>query len=396
MLLSEDTELSVKITMPSKSDEQPRRSGRTTRVPERLIEAPTNPTKRRRRLPKPKKRENRPTLSTLEQLPPEILQEICILSNNHLFPGTSPALTSKLSCEYIYMHFCINSFLRFPWTYPRPLNTKYQSWLFARRWMTWPMFQKYVSRAYHAYIEEWCNASILTKNSWGRHIQLPIMPPKLNPLDHLFRSYPYLAYIRCRIPPKLLHAPFTPENIAFLRFLVTLRSMHFSTLGKKGYNYRWAWREALHLGHTEMVSLLLSERLHSVVRPGLEDLQKVIRKSPCPKAIFKLLITRMIRRQALGIQDAYRSTYMFNYPSLMKFVEDVVRKDGENRDWLLNWLAKAQDWQKAAPLSPTITRAKYLERFDPDGGSEDQPVAVAQLAGSKRKRHGSDTLSLQL
>lgn len=171
--------------------------------------------------------------------------------------------------------------------------------------------------------------------------------------------------------------------------------MHFSTLGKKGYNYRWAWREALHLGHTEMVSLMLSERLNCVVRPGLEDLQKVIRKSPCPKAILKLLITRMIRRQAFGIQHAYRSTYMFNYPSLVTFVEDVVRKDGENRDWLLGWIARAQDWQKAAPLSPTITRAGYLERFDLDGGSEDQPVAVAQLAGNKRKRHGSDTLSLQ-
>ena len=132
VFLFEDTELSVKITLPSKSNGQLRRSGRTTRVPERLIEAPANSTKRRRRLPKPKKRENRPTLSSLEQLPPEILQEICILSNNHFFPGTSPALTSKLSCEYIYMHFCVNSFLRFPWTYPRPLNTKYQFWLFAR------------------------------------------------------------------------------------------------------------------------------------------------------------------------------------------------------------------------------------------------------------------------
>lgn len=194
------------------------------------------------------------------------------------------------------------------------------------------MFQKYVNRAYHAYIEEWCNANILIKNSWGRHIQLPIMPPKLNPLDHLFRSYPYLAYIRCRIPPKLLHAPFTLENIAFLRFLIALRNMHFSTLGKGGYNYHWTWRGALHLGYTEMVSLLFSERLHSVVRPGLEGLQKVIRKSPCPKAVLKLLITKMIRRQAFGIQDAYRNTYMFNYPSLVKFVEDVVRKDGENRD----------------------------------------------------------------
>lgn len=221
------------------------------------------------------------------------------------------------------------------------------------------------------------------------------MPPKLNPSDHLFRSYPYLAYIKCRIPPKLLHAPFTPENIAFLRFLITLRNMHRSTLGKKGYNYRWAWREALHLEHTEMASLLLSEQLHWAVHPGLEDLQKVIRKSPCPKALLKLLITKMTRMQAFGIQDAYRNTYMFNYSPLVKFVEDVVRKDGENRDWLLDWIARAQDWQKAAPLSSTITRAKYLERFDLDGGSEDQPIAVAQLAGSKRKRHGSDTLSFQ-
>lgn len=390
MFMSEDTELSVKITMPSKSDEQPRRSGGTTRVPERLIEAPVNPTKRRRRLPKLKKRENQPTLSALEQLPPEVLQEICILSNNHFFPGTSPALTSKLSCEYIYMHFCVDGFLRFRWTNHRPLNKKYQSWLFARRWMTWPMFQKYVNRAYHAYIE-WRNTNILTKNSCGR----PIQPPKLNPSDYLFRDYPYLTYIRCRIPPKLLHAPFTPENIAFLRFLITFRNMHFSTLGKKGYNYHWAWREALHLGHTEMVSLLLSERLHWVVRPGLEDLQTAIRKSPCPKSLLKLLITKMVRRQAFGVQDAYINTYMFNYPSLAKFVKDVVRKDGENRDWLLDWIARAQDWQEAAPLSPTTMRAKYLEMFDLDGGSEDQPIAVAQLAGSKRKQHGSDTLSLQ-
>ena len=390
VFMSEDTELSVKITMPSKSDEQPRRSGGTTRVPERLIEAPVNPTKRRRRLPKLKKRENQPTLSALEQLPPEVLQEICILSNNHFFPGTSPALTSKLSCEYIYMHFCVDGFLRFRWTNHRPLNKKYQSWLFARRWMTWPMFQKYVNRAYHAYIE-WRNTNILTKNSCGR----PIQPPKLNPSDYLFRDYPYLTYIRCRIPPKLLHAPFTPENIAFLRFLITFRNMHFSTLGKKGYNYHWAWREALHLGHTEMVSLLLSERLHWVVRPGLEDLQTAIRKSPCPKPLLKLLITKMVRRQAFGVQDAYINTYMFNYPSLAKFVKDVVRKDGENRDWLLDWIARAQDWQEAAPLSPTTMRAKYLEMFDLDGGSEDQPIAVAQLAGSKRKRHGSDTLSLQ-
>jgi hypothetical protein len=88
------------------------------------------------------------------------------------------------------MHFCVNGFLRFPWACPQPLNTKYQSWLFARRWMTWPMFQKYINRAYHAYIEEWCNANILIKKFVGAAHPATNYATKTQPIRPLLQELP--------------------------------------------------------------------------------------------------------------------------------------------------------------------------------------------------------------
>ncbi|OCL12777.1 hypothetical protein AOQ84DRAFT_360348 [Glonium stellatum] len=149
-------------------------------------------------------------------------------------------------------------------------------------------------------------------------------------------------------------------------------------------------KEALRREDIDMMSLLLSPRLYWEVDPTPAELHKVIRKPPCPRPILKLLITKMVHRRRFPPGDQAEGNYKYNNPSLLEFVESVAKTDGGNRDWLLCWIARAQDWQKAAPNGHIGRRFEYLERFNLDEGNEDGPVAVEQITGSKRKRDDSD------
>lgn len=155
-------------------------------------------------------------LSPLELLPAEILQEIFLLSPNLDLPLASPHIASKLSTPHCYHAVC-NHFLTSNLN-DRPRQTRLQSRIFALRWMTWSFFQSHVTKTY-------ARAGCLCGESG---CAVPIWPPDFtNPLamsanmGHL----PQLSYIKCRIPAKLLHGPWTADKVQFLRFLVSTTSM---------------------------------------------------------------------------------------------------------------------------------------------------------------------------
>ena len=156
------------------------------------------------------------SLSPIEALPVEILQDIFVRSLNLDLPLSSPHIASKLSGAHCYLAACFE-YLYTP-IGDRIRQSRLQSRIFASRWMTWQFFQIFVTKAYEA-------AGCVC----GQHeCEKAIWPPDFaNPksmqfsIGHLTR----LSYIKCRIPPKLLHGPWTEEKVQFLRYLVCTTSM---------------------------------------------------------------------------------------------------------------------------------------------------------------------------
>ncbi|KAF2503057.1 hypothetical protein BU16DRAFT_27762 [Lophium mytilinum] len=355
-----------------------RRSTRPTKAPERLVDL---------KVTKPKHRISKtfrirringqpPALSPLERLPAEILQEITVLSNNHFLPQASSLVGSKLSCEHIYMHFCFQGFFYYHDNAPSPIH---QRWLFSRRWMTWSLFQNYAIKAYEEYhrrvydggtqcgypISRFRPEVCFIKREWNRFGRPELRPPNFSPSNEDTDTFhPYLNAIHCRIPPKLLHGPFTADKLAFLRFLTTNPVMVRHTMDRKGYVFSSAWQEGLTLGNYDLLSLLLSHRLKRAVRPSGADLMNAVETYNSSRLILKLLIEKMVQRRA----------YVFSDPTLTDCVRRASDKDGLNRSWLLSWIQRAQDWQYEADLAyprrqtmfHQMMQIRYLDIFTLD------------------------------
>jgi hypothetical protein len=361
----------------------------------------TKPKRSPRRVKIPRAKGEPARLSPLELLPLELLQDICVLSDNHFFPSASPVIGVKLSIDYIYMHFALRGLFCYEDKEP---NATHQAWLFSRRWMTWVFFRKYATRTYEIYHEGLheggkkcvclynrtfsCTCSVgktptvyqTIKREWNRFQKPDVLPPTFYPADDDTRtSHPYLSAIYCRIPPKLLHGPWTPDRIAFLRFLTTNGTMVRNTIHRKGYDFPWAWTEALRAGNLELTSLLLSHRLVWAVRPSGADLMSAIEEWNTPRPVLKLVIEKMVQR----------CDYEFNEPELAECVKRASEADGDDRGWLKDWIQRAQKWQ-AGQIDDEYTswvllkKIAYLDSFTLNGTELKNPLTEWETLGRTR------------
>lgn len=161
------------------------------------------------------------SLSAIEHLPVEILQPIFFLSDYNLaLTKASHHLGARLSSGYVYNAVC-SRYLPESMLGHRIVQTALQSYIFATKWMTWTFFKSWIVKHYSP-IGCLCGA---TERGGCFDAQWP--PNFENATRMVFsRSHlPQLAFIKARLPKKLLNGPWTADKVQFLQFLLWTTSM---------------------------------------------------------------------------------------------------------------------------------------------------------------------------
>ncbi|KAA8621489.1 hypothetical protein PtrSN002B_010991 [Pyrenophora tritici-repentis] len=159
-------------------------------------------------------------LSPIERLPLELLQPIFVAAElNIALPKASPYIATRLSSEYIYHSTC--DFFLTEVRGKRIEQSAAQTQIFATKWLTWSFFKSWILRRFGP---RGCLCDCTTDEGcfdaqW---------PPDFEDATRMVfsRSHlPRLAFVKGRIPRKLLRAPWNQEKTEFLRFLLWITSM---------------------------------------------------------------------------------------------------------------------------------------------------------------------------
>lgn len=150
----------------------------------------------------------------------EILQPIFFLSGHNIaLLQASPRVAARLSSSYVYRSTChhyLTGMLE-----DRVAQTAAQTFIFASKWMTWSLFKTFISDAYGS-------TGCLCGLTCLQGCFDPQWPPDFEYATNMVfsRSHlPRLAFVKARIPKKLLSGPWSPDKVQFLRFLLWTTSM---------------------------------------------------------------------------------------------------------------------------------------------------------------------------
>jgi len=160
------------------------------------------------------------SLAPIERLPVELLQPIFFASDYNLsLLQSSDRIAAKLSSHYVY-HPTSTHWLAGV-VGSRIAQSAAQSYILASKWMTWSFFKSWAIKAYE---HNGCLCG-LTAESGCFDAQWP--PNFENATEMVFsRSHlPRIAFMKGRIPKKLLRGPWTQDKIQFLSFLLWITSM---------------------------------------------------------------------------------------------------------------------------------------------------------------------------
>jgi hypothetical protein len=221
-------------------------------------------------------------ISPLEALPPELLQEIFVLSDLNLeFPESSPYIARKLSDPYLYRLLCnrhldLKNTARISRRAAEPIRQ--QNRIFAYKWMTWDVYKTFIIKRYE---ESGC----LCDESGCAN---PCWPPDFaNPTSMLFDDFhrPATSLIACSIPKRLVRGPWTKDKLQFLRFLLWTTSMNIDWRRPEAVeNTKQGRKEAVLERNLEAVQLLNNCR--RVCRaPKLEDVRFAVIDGGCDRSI---------------------------------------------------------------------------------------------------------------
>lgn len=159
-------------------------------------------------------------LAPIERLPVELLQQIYIDSGYALaLLESSPYIATRLSSEYIFNGTC--DYYLTEVHGGRQKQSAAQSIIFASKWMTWSFFKSWCLRRFER------QGCLCDRNSSEGCFDAQWPPNFKDATKMVFsRSHlPRLAFVKGRIPKKLLCAPWSQDKIEFLRFLLWITSM---------------------------------------------------------------------------------------------------------------------------------------------------------------------------
>lgn len=158
--------------------------------------------------------------AAIERLPVELLQPIFTSSGYNIsIVQASSVLGTRLSSEYVYQKACDYYLTGRCDDYA--VRSSAQTMIFASKWMTWSFFKNWIIRTYGR------NGCLCGLTPQGGCFDAQWPPNFEEPTTMVFsRSHlPRLAFVRGRLPKKLLCGPWTPDKVQFLRFLLWTTSM---------------------------------------------------------------------------------------------------------------------------------------------------------------------------
>jgi hypothetical protein len=158
--------------------------------------------------------------AAIERLPIELLQPIFASSGyNIALIQASAILGARLSSEYVYHNTC-DYYLKDTCD-DFAVRSATQKALFASRWMTWSFFKSWLIKAYGS---KGCLCGLAPEEGCFDAQWPPVFEDATSMV--FSRSHlPRLAFVRCRLPKKLLGGPWNADKVQFLRFLLWTTSM---------------------------------------------------------------------------------------------------------------------------------------------------------------------------
>lgn len=232
------------------------------------------------------------TKAAIERLPVELLQPIFASSGYNLaLVQASDVLGTRLSSEYVYHNTC-NYYLGGGCD-NYTVRATAQTTLFASRWMTWSFFKSWIAKTYER------NGCLCGRTPDEGCFDAQWPPTFENATSMVFsRSHlPRIAFVRCRLPKKLLHGPWTSDKVQFLRFLLWTTSMTVD----------WQDPEACQLAIKGRRQAFLESNLEAVELfnhnrrlgrpPALESVRFAVVEAGCDRSI---------------VYDTLRSTYRWS------------------------------------------------------------------------------------
>jgi hypothetical protein len=159
-------------------------------------------------------------LAPIERLPVELLQPIFIAADHDVaLVKASPFIAARLSSEYIYHSVCDHHLTEV--RDGRAEQSAAQTTIFASKWMTWEFFQSWMLRRFGP------NGCLCDRTQDEGCFDAQ-WPPNFGDATKMVfsRSHlPRLAFVKARVPRKLLRGPWTQDKIEYLRFLLWITSM---------------------------------------------------------------------------------------------------------------------------------------------------------------------------
>jgi hypothetical protein len=306
--------------------------------------------------------------SGIEALPVELLQPIFFLSGHNIaLLQASGRISARLSSTYVYNATCsyyLTSFLD-----DRIAQTAAQTFIFASRWMTWTFFQSWLTRAYET---SGCLCG-LTPAEGCFDAQWPPNFEKATEMVFSRSHLPRLAFIKARIPRKLLCGPWTSDKVQFLQFLLWLTGMTVD------------WSDG------EIRQIAIDGRLQAMREQNLEAVElfnhnrrlgKFATLSTVRLAVMESGCDRSIVHDTMSTAAKWGTANSWNCVELDKWCEERINFGDPKGQWLKTRLEEVRATDRSefsyqgdgtGYRSYPITELDTLVG-DYDGGTDDQLI----------------------
>lgn len=315
----------------------------------------------------------KPHLSTLEQLPPEIMQLIFSFIPTHNLPLVSPRIASKLSTERMFLLCGLESLLkRSPAKLPEgseeppepdtddlsiPSNLVEEiNSLLRLRWVTWTRFQALMRKTRDAFID------LHEESQSGMMAALVFDTPSESPNPTFTTLGPDIS-----IPEKLLHGPWSTDKTRFLYYLTWLGmgiDWENSTSGEVACS---GLGDAIREKNRIAVASLLAEQIK--VQPTQDNLRSAIMQHGCDQTIVFHILSASVRARARN-RRANNSSQAVNPldASIWSWIKRLDDAGDKRSKWLKGALRAASDL-----MTQSISNARRLHEdlIDVCGRSSD-------------------------
>ncbi|ORX96028.1 hypothetical protein BCR34DRAFT_578921 [Clohesyomyces aquaticus] len=289
-------------------------------------------------------------MPTLQGLPQEILEMIFLCSMNISLPRSCPSLGRRLSSPAICLEYFTRIFFN---TVDHRPNVRHQerietstsdpdlqSELLACRFVTFPFFLTYVSKAHSLLLQQ-------RGKAWAK---TGIAVPDASYFDGLwpfkFTKITYLGFAEgFRIPERLLHGPWTEDKASLLYVLVSLNGEIDWEASMAGETAREGMREALHEGNERAVAAL------SVLLGIAQEITTDVLRYAVTECGCKINLLRHLLFNAQILTQVSDKT-------ALNFHDPVI--------W--NWAERHESEEKSALLKDMLRKAEHfsLEFYTPE------------------------------